>query len=777
MKILLFSDSPFLPTGQGRVMLELGRRLKAKGHQVESLAWSLGNAKEHVYQKEWPITFIGTCYSIDVGRTIEIIGNIAPDVCLMLGDLHHFDGIQCVRDELLTRGKPVYFHLYLNVDGEGLPAKHRATICGVDSITCTSNFASKQVELNSGKKFPFVWHGVDSNIFKPIKSVEDYPCSITDVFGATTKGNWKDYFVVTYVGRNSIRKSLHLLIQALTKIDKECPRLRALFVTNPRDRMGFQLNDLATVMGYNPEKLGYIISTVDNPITDEQLNAVYNHSTVTILTSIGEGQGFLTLESFAAGVPTIGSDNSATSELIKAGGGVLIPSERETWACEGTKHRKSTPDAISSALLNLYKDWEIGGKNLDKMRLDGVNFSKKNSWDYCFSKLYDHITNNFISYKKTHEKIDTCEEKNLSIGPSKVGIDTGMQHAICNVTKKFIDKEQVYIVKMGGIGDIIQATPIFKGVSKRHPGANIILLTEKEENSEILLNNPYLTEIIVFGNADQRSLVKSIIPLCDYVYDLRYVSYIYGKQIDLAKGKKWFYEGWPWSNPRLPSLNKNVVDLMIESCGMKGIVSKDDLYVHCSKTKVVDDLPKYVVVHNGVGNVGNLKQYDTNGFQNIIRWLNKSGYKTVQAGIGSEPLLSEEVIDFRGKLSMPEIAYLYKQAVAYIGVEGGMFHLAKAVGTPGAVWFSVTPPECFAYDNTLVLYNNKCLPCWWRGNGWHTTCVLDKETCVNLPSADEIISKLGNWEVLNLNKKEKEIGYISLGGYKECQDVTKTIQI
>lgn len=757
MKILLWSDSPFLPTGQGRVMLELGRRLQKDGHVVKSLAWRLGNARDEVIKPEWPVIFIpGECYRVsNVEMLVNILKEENADVCLALGDVFHFWGFQCVKDELRKLGIKTFFHLYVNVDGENYPPKYRAVVQSFNGVTCTSNFASEQMKRITGKSYPVAWHGVNSSVFCPVKFENNQPCDLSNVFSQTF-GSWKDYFIATFVGRNASRKSLHVFMEAISKIQHTCPKFRALFVTNPIDNCGYPLQELASAMRVDYDRIGYILTSVDTPISEFKLNAIYNQSTVLVNCSLGEGFGLPLLEAMAAGTPVVGVDNSAVSELLK-GRGILVDADETWWSGQASKHPYSSPGKFVSALEHLYRDWENGSREIEKLRYESRKFAEEQTWDKTAQKIYSDIEEELKNFGRNFVSSDNGNS--LIDEPNGV-IEPGIQSAICNVTRDSLDREQVYVIKMGGLGDLVQLTPVLRGIREKHKEAAIYVFTEGEDSCKVLDGNPDIDEVIALGKLSQNSLVKSCIPLSSHTYDVRYVSREYGNEgRSYGKGQSWFYKNWPLSNARIESIGKHVIDLMIESLGLSEYTHRENFFVPVAPSVECKLPDKYVVIHNHVGNVGDLKTWDTNKIKEIISWFRSKEYSIVQMGNGGD-LFDNKVIDLRNTLSMSEMSYVLRKASLYFGVEGGLFHLSKAVGTPGAVYFSITPIKTFAYDDTIVLSKSACPPCWWRGGDWHTYCPLDYEQCINFPEVEEVISALEIWHSSNLAKKESAGGYI-----------------
>lgn len=83
--------------------------------------------------------------------------------------------------------------------------------------------------------------------------------------------------------------------------------------------------------------------------------------------------------------------------------------------------------------------------------------------------------------------------------------------------------------------------------------------------------------------------------------------------------------------------------------------------------------------------------------------------------------------NFRGAIGLPESALLLAGALLHVDTEGGLVHLARAVGTPAAVFFGPTHPEFFSYEgNVALLPAEPCLNCYWSTNTWMAICPLRK---------------------------------------------------
>jgi ADP-heptose:LPS heptosyltransferase len=106
----------------------------------------------------------------------------------------------------------------------------------------------------------------------------------------------------------------------------------------------------------------------------------------------------------------------------------------------------------------------------------------------------------------------------------------------------------------------------------------------------------------------------------------------------------------------------------------------------------------------------NRKEWGFENFQKIVNTFNS--FKFVQIGSSQNPLL-ENVIDRRG-LKIRNSASVLKSSLFFIGLEGGLMHLAKSVDTPSMIIYGgAINPLVSAYDENINISNKTdCSPCF-----------------------------------------------------------------
>ncbi len=115
----------------------------------------------------------------------------------------------------------------------------------------------------------------------------------------------------------------------------------------------------------------------------------------------------------------------------------------------------------------------------------------------------------------------------------------------------------------------------------------------------------------------------------------------------------------------------------------------------------------YVVVHPGP--LTAYKRWPLTYWQTLLTWIVKQGYQVVLSASPAKQDLQlnhdilsllddstrQKVIDTAGLLTIPQAGTLIRGALAYVGVDTSITHLAAACNTPTIALFGPTPPSNF----------------------------------------------------------------------------------
>jgi heptosyltransferase-3 len=182
----------------------------------------------------------------------------------------------------------------------------------------------------------------------------------------------------------------------------------------------------------------------------------------------------------------------------------------------------------------------------------------------------------------------------------------------------------------------------------------------------------------------------------------------------------------------------------------------------------------YVVVHPGP--LTAYKRWPLAYWQTLVTWIAKQGWQVVLSASPAQQdlqlnkdilsLLDEEtrkhVVDTAGLLTIPQAGTLIRGAIAYVGVDTSITHLAAACNTPTIALFGPTPPTNFGpwpngfigtqpyqrrarsqtVGNVTILQGpGECVPC--RKAGCEDRASSNSE-CLDQLAPDQVIEALQN---------------------------------
>jgi glycosyltransferase involved in cell wall biosynthesis/ADP-heptose:LPS heptosyltransferase len=727
-KIVFYSDSPFLNTGMGKVIREVALRFQQGGYEVQCAGWHHNIIENSPRAPKLPLKTIHIDKAGNkTGQLFEFINHVQPDVLFCLGDIFYFGGMSHYRT-LYSKmfKKELKIIGYFNVDAVPLRPEYADILDGFDKIICTSSFGKRAitdallVSADRAKEIEVIYHGVDTAVFTP-------------------KEKDSSKFTMLVNSKNSLRKNIPLTLEAVSLLARKHKDISLILNTDPRDKDGSNLIDYVDRLPGLYAVTSFVKgSSVMEGISDADLASLYQRSHVLILCSMGEGFGLPYVEAMATKSVCLGTDYSATREILADGRGVLISARGYIHGINGQKMMIANEKDLAEKLEKLYTDWKYKqSSTLNRIADRAYTWVQDYTWDACYTKIRASIEGTKIrrSYLPPLESYRFLRKVRQLALEQKEKCPTGAKY--------------IGVVKLGGFGDTLQMIPVLKGIRRKYPQSYIIALIEN--GAEILSSQGLVNGVIEIKSQHYLSVFKSVLNVFDLLYDLRYVSRVYGEPItDFASKHIEFYKGWAFSNNMIDSVGMHVVDLMLKSCGLEEFASISDLSFGAPDLQenirnLGMEPGKFVTVANSVGNVGSLKLLPPGEIEKIVQKINSLGFSTVLLGTDQDAPIEGVTKDLRGKLPIPYVAGIIKQALAHVGVEGFLYHLAHAVGTRSLCWYSCTPPVCFSYKEDVTMFARKCRPCWWNsvvGEGWWTVCCRGESRCLNLPPLDMMLDRI-----------------------------------
>jgi hypothetical protein len=128
------------------------------------------------------------------------------------------------------------------------------------------------------------------------------------------------------------------------------------------------------------------------------------------------------------------------------------------------------------------------------------------------------------------------------------------------------------------------------------------------------------------------------------------------------------------------------------------------------------------------------KEWGAERFAIVARTL-ASDFNFVQLGSGQDPALPV-ALDLRGRTTLREAAAIQAESLCFVGLEGFLAHLARAVDCPSVVVFGGRArPEIFGYPGNANLFASvDCAPCGLRAG-----CPYDMK-CMAAITPDTVIA-------------------------------------
>jgi ADP-heptose:LPS heptosyltransferase len=327
----------------------------------------------------------------------------------------------------------------------------------------------------------------------------------------------------------------------------------------------------------------------------------------------------------------------------------------------------------------------------------------------------------------------------------------------------------ILVFGLGSYGDVIQITPLLQALKKKFPQASLLLIHHDLLGIKLLESAPYLTKYIRLRST-LHYLLRS--RLKDQGYDLmvecRYVikytlsgnprfskeemQFIQDAQ-DFQKPWLSFVQNFPFDNDLLWRQAKakgwSMYDLMAYT---SGFCTEDfeALRIHLPKNNPAikkNSLPsQYIVVSNSAEWLSLQSSLWTKSLpharmREVLRELKKSAIPTVLMGTPNDPGDYPVDYDLRGKTNLWEAAEIIKNARLFLGPEGGLVNMAKAVDVPSVVFFGSTPVEFFRFKTNINIEPRFCGGCWWSTESYLRQCPLleDIPPCTNSLDTQKII--------------------------------------
>lgn len=321
---------------------------------------------------------------------------------------------------------------------------------------------------------------------------------------------------------------------------------------------------------------------------------------------------------------------------------------------------------------------------------------------------------------------------------------------------------KILVVKLSAIGDVVHALPVAPALKRCFPAARLTWVVEKPAY-DLLANNPYIDEIIVFDKPKLKRLAGF------WTYAPGFVSLLRSKRFDLAidlqalfkSGAIAYLSGAPdrfvYCNTREfsdvlsrrvcgPHQKGHVVEQYLDVVRAIGCTADEVVFpvtitekeattaAAIAKQAGLDLGQAYVILSPGA-NWPN-KRWPARQFAILADKLWADGLIPVLCGGPGDAALAAEItsgcgippVDLTGRTSLKQLAHIIKNARALVGGDTGPMHLAAALATPVVALQGPTDTVRngpYGKGHKALVTPRECAGCWRRACPKGLDCLAD----------------------------------------------------
>ncbi len=493
-------------------------------------------------------------------------------------------------------------------------------------------------------------------------------------------------FNIGIIGRITPLKGHLYFIKAMAKVARVIPRIKIWIVGDaPASREAYKEQIQVLV---NRLGLGNCTEFLGS---QKDIPAILSHLDVLVLaTTVPEAFGRVIVEAQACMVPVVATRVGGVVDIIEDGKtGIMVP--------------PADPEGMAAGVIKILKD-ETLARSLAE-------------------KAYEKVKKEYSAELMVRRTLD--------------------------VYKDACENHKLLIIKFSSLGDIILSTAGIRAIRKKFKEGYKISFLVGEASKDLLLNCPYIDELLVCDLKDKDKGIKGLLRLGGV---LRQKSF--DKVIDLQNNRKsrflaWLsaspdrygYENRKWGsflNHRLKDEKPLMapVEHQFRILKMLGIELEDP---RLELWPTEDDRETVEEFLNGQWLSANQKIAGIN-ISASARWVTKSwplekiarlceelGRRDMRiiftgtehdcqcADALANKLKDLKIINACGKTSVNQLACLIKRCAVYISADSSPLHIAAAMGVPFVALFGPTEPRRHippAKDYVVIKKDQPCGPCY-----------------------------------------------------------------
>jgi lipopolysaccharide heptosyltransferase II len=515
-------------------------------------------------------------------------------------------------------------------------------------------------------------------------------------------------FNVGIIGRiTPIKGHLHF-IKAMAQVSRVVPQLKIWIVGDaPSSKEAYK--DQVRVL---VKRLGLWHCT-EFLGTQRDIPEIMQHLDLLVLaTTTQEAFGRVIIEAQAAGVPVVATRVGGVTDIIEEEkNGLLVP--------------PADPESMAEAVLKIFKDKELA-RNLAEE-----------------------------AYKKVKEKynIELMANKTLEV----------YEDALCNF--------KILIIKFSSLGDVILSTAAIRAIREKFSHHYKISFLVGEESKEVLMNCPYIDELLVCNFKNGNRGIKGFLKLAyilrkrnfDRVIDLqnnRHSHLLSALSLSLDRygyrNKKFGFllnQAIKDEKPHLEPVTHQfrilkMLDIDLNNPNLElWPTTHDQRYIdEFLEGQWLSHQQKLVGINISASKRWLTKKWPLTHIARLCEELSLRDIRVVITGIEKDLTEADTLtnmvknvkpINTCGKITINQLASLIKRCSVYISPDSAPLHVAAAVRTPFIALFGPTDPMRHLApikDYIVIKKDLPCSPCY------KSKC--KRKLCMELITPEEVLEAI-----------------------------------
>jgi ADP-heptose:LPS heptosyltransferase len=282
-------------------------------------------------------------------------------------------------------------------------------------------------------------------------------------------------------------------------------------------------------------------------------------------------------------------------------------------------------------------------------------------------------------------------------------------------------KSKIGIFRLDGFGGSITVSDQAKKIYDKYGIKSSVII---RGNADIFKDNPYVDDVIIVGNVNWSDCFDHMAKEFGIIAEIRFalckVHQFKFKLFDQDyRDREGLFAEFPHNYNKLEVHHLHHIQITDMEMGLP--YDSIDSKVFCFEKPKIELPDNYLIVNNGVDAL----YKGTNQTKTWYEWnefVSNIDLPSIQVGTEYDGEI-KGAVDFRGKLSIPELFWVLRNANGVVCCEGGIMHASYACDSKNVfVLRGPTTGKLFEYPGHNFIDSYVCKGCWSITGDWYMNC-------------------------------------------------------